>query len=131
MVMWSNHRQQGFSLLEVLVALSLLAFSLAVLLRIYGGAARNLVATEGYARATAIAESELARVGAEPGLALRTYERDAGGGYHVRVTVEPFEPARRRIQAALEPYLVSVEVAWGERATRTVTASTVRLGASK
>ncbi len=58
-------RQRGFTLLEIMVAFTLMALSAAVLLQGFGGGARLLARAETATRAAALAESQLARVGGE------------------------------------------------------------------
>jgi len=52
-------RAGGFSLLELLIAVAVLAMALGVFYRALGGAVRTVGDTSGYARATALAESLL------------------------------------------------------------------------
>lgn len=61
----TGRRQKGFSLLEVLVAFSILALSLGVLMQIFSGGLRNVDQSTHHAKAVAIAKSLLARVGTE------------------------------------------------------------------
>lgn len=58
-------RQKGFSLLEVLVAFSILALSLGVLMQIFSGGLRNVDQSTHHAKAVVIAKSLLARIGTE------------------------------------------------------------------
>lgn len=58
-------RQKGFSLLEVLVAFSILALSLGVLMQIFSGGLRNVDQSTHHAKAVAIAKSLMARIGTE------------------------------------------------------------------
>jgi general secretion pathway protein I len=58
-------RQKGFSLLEVLVAFSILALSMGVLMQIFSGGLRNVELSSHHAKAVALAKSLLARVGTE------------------------------------------------------------------
>lgn len=58
-------RQTGFSLLEVLVAFSILALSMGTLMQIFSGGLRNVGLSEDYARAVAIAEDQLVAIGIE------------------------------------------------------------------
>lgn len=53
-------RQRGFTLIEVLVAMVILATTYGVLLKIFGGAIRNTDRIEDYRTALVIAESTLA-----------------------------------------------------------------------
>lgn len=57
--------ERGFTLLEILVAFSLMALIVTVLLRIFAGGVQGIGLAEDYARATSIAESVVARVGAD------------------------------------------------------------------
>ena len=58
-------RQKGFSLLEVLVAFSILALSMGVLMQIFSGGLHNVELSGHHVKAVAIARSLLARVGTE------------------------------------------------------------------
>ena len=58
-------RQKGFSLLEVLVAFSILALSMGVLMQIFSGGLRNVEQSTHHTKAVALAKSLLARVGTE------------------------------------------------------------------
>ncbi|MBM4199859.1 MAG: type II secretion system protein [Gammaproteobacteria bacterium] len=123
-------RQHGFSLLETLVAFSVLAVSLGVVLRIFGGGGRAAVLTDGYARATTIAESFLAALGTEKDLQLGRQEGILAGGYRWSVQVAPLPVQMERISALnfpFLPYWVEVTVAWGEDDRRAVKLKTVRL----
>ncbi len=61
----ANRRQNGFSLLEVLVAFSILALSMGVLMQIFSGGLHNVEVSSHHIKAVAIAKSLLARVGSE------------------------------------------------------------------
>ncbi len=55
----------GFSLLEILVAFTLLAIVMAILMRIFSGGVNNADIADRYAKAAMLAESRLASVGVE------------------------------------------------------------------
>jgi len=63
--------QQGFSLIEILVAFVILAMSLTVIFRIFSGGLRNVALSEDYAQAVLVAESQLSAIGVS--------EPDGGG----------------------------------------------------
>lgn len=58
-------RQSGFSLLEVLVAFSILALSMGVLMQIFSTGLRSTELSRDYALATSLSQSVLARAGAD------------------------------------------------------------------
>ena len=109
-------RQQGFSLLEVLVAFSILALTLGVLLRIFGGGARQAALVEEQAQAVILAESMLASVGAdiplEPGE--RRAEIDERYRWAMRVSPYNFEETPLGVVMSVKPYWVEMTVEWGE-----------------
>ena len=61
----AGRRQKGFSLLEVLVAFSILALSMGVLMQIFSGGLHNVELSGHHVKAVAIARSLLARLGSE------------------------------------------------------------------
>jgi general secretion pathway protein I len=119
---------RGFSLLEVLVAFVILALVLAVLMRIFSGALRNIGAAEGYSQAVAIAESKLAAIGVDAPLAEGS-NAGSGNGYSWRIVVRR-EEAGAPVLESVQPdelYRVEVTVSWGEApAARSVRFVTLR-----
>lgn len=63
-----KHKQQGFTLLEVLVAFAIAAVALISLMNIFSGGLRLSSVSEDYSRASMLAESLAAQVGIEYGL---------------------------------------------------------------
>jgi general secretion pathway protein I len=61
----AGRRQKGFSLLEVLVAFSILALSMGVLMQIFSSGLHNVERSGHHVKAVAIAKSLLARLGRE------------------------------------------------------------------
>jgi general secretion pathway protein I len=106
--------EQGFSLIEVLVAFMILAMSLTVLMRIFSGGLANVAVAGDYSRALVLAQSQLARAGVSEPLA----PGDLGGTweqqFHWRQVVRPYMPWDTDSNASLtvSAYLVSVIVEW-------------------
>lgn len=58
-------QQAGFSLLEILIAFSILALSLGILLNIFSGGLRRTIVAEEYQQAVTIAQAKMASAGVE------------------------------------------------------------------
>lgn len=82
-------RQQGITLLEVLVAFSILALSMGVLLQIFASGSRIAQRSEDYSKALLIAESRMAWADSLEGHAQSHSGSDAER-YRWQLTVEPY-----------------------------------------
>lgn len=60
-----QRRQKGFTLLEILVAFTILAMALGVLMQIFSRGVNGAILSDRYARASTLAESKLASTGVE------------------------------------------------------------------
>ncbi len=134
-------QQNGFSLLEILVAFILLALAMAVLMRIFSSSLNGATVADRYAKATMLAESKLAAAGVEEGLK----EGSSSGTYDDMfswvVEVKPFtEPSTDTTGANLDQILfvklfeVTTTVSFAaddrgrDRSMRAVTLSKLQLG---
>jgi general secretion pathway protein I len=128
-----DHRQRGYSLIEVLVAFCILAMALTVLLKIFSAGLRNVDAAGEYARAVSIAEAELTVPGILEPLQPGITQGEEDGGYGWVRDVSEFRPANRPDYsgAPIPPYLIVVDVTWSAgRGERSVRLETVRIGAA-
>ncbi len=128
--MKSNENQRGFSLLEVLVAFTILAITLGVLTQVFSRALNTAALSSSYGRATALAEAGLGLVGIdiplEPGA--RAGETEDGLQWRVQVTAYPAGDLLPG-EPPLPAYVITSEVAWETaRGTRRVSLFTLRLG---
>lgn len=127
--------EQGFSLLETLVAFSVLAICLGVVLRVFGGGGRAASLTEEYARGLTVAESLLTSLGTEknivPGRQQGLVGGGAGGGIRWQVQATPLPIDTQGLAENSFPFLpfaLDVTVSWGEVGeSHSLTLNTVRL----
>lgn len=125
-------RHQGFSLLEILIAFSILALSLGILLNIFSGGVKTAMVSEDYTVAVQIAESLMAKTGSE--ITLKDHQSSGveDEKYHWSLTVSPYFLSTDMVDpknAVAELYKVNATVTWGDddNDDRQVQASTLKL----
>jgi general secretion pathway protein I len=121
---------QGFTLIEVLVALTILSLSLAIIFSIFSVGLRGRRAAEEYEQATLLAESKLNSIGIDEPI----QEGDTVGQFNDRfgwkTVVTPYhEEGRDEAKDLLRrPLRVTVIVSWGDAGDeKSVTLTTLRL----
>lgn len=128
--------QRGFSLLEILVAFSILALSLGVLMQIFSGSLRNADITHDQAQAVVLAQSLLTAAGVETPLAPGESNGVYTEKFRWQLSVRPFAdevragetPAVRQV-LTLDLWEITASVTWGGTSgspQRAVTLSTLR-----
>ena len=112
-------KQRGFSLLEILVAFSILALSLGVLMQIFSGTLRNADVTRDQAQAVALAQSLLALTAKEATLVAGESSGILDEKFRWLLRVNPFvqEPRTGETEAVRAALLldlreVTVRIAW-------------------
>lgn len=120
-------RQRGFSLLEVIAAILLLAIALVALMKVAGGSIHLADQSGQISRADMWAQAKLDALGiAEP---LRPGESDGafGGGYRWHLRVAPWQDPDPPPGATLTLYRVDLDVRWGpQRHPRVLRYTTLR-----
>jgi general secretion pathway protein I len=113
------NKQRGFSLLEILIAFSILALSLGILLKIFSGGVNTAGVAEEYTAAVQIAESLMAQTGVESPLQQGETNGLANDKYYWRVSVSPFQFMAEDFDVtaiAAVLFKVKVTVNWGDDA---------------
>jgi general secretion pathway protein I len=112
-----KNKQQGFSLLEILIAFSILALSLGILLKIFSAGVNTAIVAEDYTAAVQIAESLMAKTGVETPLQGGQDSGLENEKYHWLVEVSPFVFNPENVDAATITavlFKVKVIVSWGD-----------------
>ena len=121
--------------MEILVAFSILAISLGILLKIFSSGINTAMIAEEYTVATQIAESLMAKTGIEEPLVVGESSGTEVEKYDWRVTVEnissPVDDEEN--DDAVELLAVQVIVEWGDddRSRRVIELNTVKTGPQK
>ena len=110
------NKQKGFSLLEILIAFSVLALSLGILLKIFSAGVDTAVVAEDYTAAVQIAESLMAKTGVETALQEGQDSGVENEKYNWQVDVSPFVFNPDNVDATTTTavlFKVRVIVSWG------------------
>lgn len=108
-----RYLEQGFTLIEVLVALTILSISMAVLLGVFSDSLSRMRANETRTIAASLAKSLLAEAGVSRPLDIGDETGTFANGYRWRVHVEPYGSDADRNAWPVTVLLVTVAV-WDE-----------------
>lgn len=107
----ASSRVEGFSLLELVVAMAIMSIALGVLYRAVGGGVRNVGDLSAYSRAVALGESLLQTHDSVP--AEGWNESGLWEGFRWAVASSPYEPESGPMPAV---HRVQVDIAWHDGA---------------
>ena len=119
----------GFTVVEIVVALTILALALGVLLNVVSNSIRQTGRAETVALAGSLAQSLLARVGAELPLRDGQITGQSDDGIRWRVRIDPYGDGGDRREWPVAAHQVSAEVSWSDGLQeRSLVLTTLRLG---
>lgn len=116
MIPTQANKQKGFSLLEILIAFSILALSLGILLKIFSAGVNSAVVAEDYTAAIQIAQSLIAKTGIETPLQAGQESGLENEKYQWLLDVSPFEFNPEKVDSTAITtalFKVKVIVNWG------------------
>jgi general secretion pathway protein I len=123
-------RPAGFTLVEVLVALAVMAAAVPIVFQAFHGALHGVRLVDKYGVATLLAESKLASLSAEGPLEEAVRSGRFANGFTWTARVQPFlaEPPAVHDHLPFRPYEVTVTVRFDDRREdRSVSLTTLRL----
>jgi prepilin-type N-terminal cleavage/methylation domain-containing protein len=122
----------GFTLIEVVVAIAILALLAGSIFRANSDSIRNMRRADALADAHILAQSLVAKVGNEIALQEGETSGKAGNGLQWRLQIQRYGGAADREQWPVAAYVVAVEVTLHNGAdAQHVTLTTLRLGAKE
>jgi general secretion pathway protein I len=127
-----NLKQSGFTLLETLVALSVLAISLGVIYQVFSSALQGSALADDYAQASMYADSHLAEIGQSVDAKTGVTEGSYSKRYRWKLEVKPLDVASSKpVIETVKRYQVVLNVYWqtGNK-QRSIRAMTFRLASA-
>lgn len=123
-----SSKAKGFTLIEVLVAFTILSVSVGALLVAFSGGVRNSVLTRDYTRAVIVAESRMAETGITHRLTQEEVIVGQDGDYSWQKIIKPVD---KEPYGPWQLYHVTVSVAWKTlNGDRTLELQSLRWGKS-
>jgi len=121
--------EAGFTLVEVIVAIAMLALGMGALIGLISASLQQTVSAARTSEAGSLAQSLLARVGTELAISTAELTGEFPNGYRWTLKTSPYGDARERQEWPFGAYHVSAEVEWVETGRRRAYAlHTLRLG---
>ncbi len=124
----SKFKQNGFTLLETLVALAVLAVALGVIYQIFGTSLRNMQYSRDYSYAQMLAESKLSELSKGVPVKAGTWGGDFNNKYSWVMDIAQLPAVSEEEGDAVDKYRVDFVVSWSTgNNQRTISLQTYRL----
>jgi general secretion pathway protein I len=121
--------EAGFTVVEIVVALTILALALGVLLNVMSNGIRQTGRAETVSEAGSLAQSLLAEVGNELPLRDGQITGRTDNGFRWRIEINPYGDGSDRREWPVAAHQVSAEVSWSDGPQeRSLVLTTLRLG---
>lgn len=125
-------QQQGFTLLEIMVAFVITGLVVGTLLNLFGSAMQSAALADEYSFAVQVAESRMDAIGSEIKVEKNTVTgQEEGTPYKWAVNMQPIQldDKQDEFSLSIEPYQVTVIVSWNsEGKQRQFTLNSLRFG---
>jgi general secretion pathway protein I len=121
--------EAGFTVVEVVAALTILALTLGMLLNVMSNSIRQTGQAEAVTEARSLAGSLLARIGTEVPLRDGQMTGEADHGFRWQVRIAPYGDGGERREWPVAAHQVAAEVSWRDGPDeRSLVLTTLRLG---
>ena len=129
MIPIQKNAQQGFTLLEVIVALTIVTLCFSVLLGVISGGLGQTNRAETLAAASSLAQSLLADLGTEIPIAPGETDGQFANRFRWRLRIEPYTDPTVPQNLSVGGFRALVQIAWGDDSQeRSINLTTLRLG---
>lgn len=124
--------QRGFSLLEILVALTIAATTCGTAFSLIGQSSRTAALNQNYQTAVLLAESKIVEVSASPQRWLGERQGQYDEQFFWQARVRPYQDDQTsQVRRPFALYQIDVQVGWTVGVKPAVSLSTLRLGSQK
>lgn len=124
---WIINKDKGFTLLEILVATSILAIAIVVVLQLFSSNLRSITASEDYGYAAMKADGKMKEVLAEKEIKEKSMTEITDDGYRINVNITE-EKKEGRDLLSVKLLRIDVTVQWKKgRKERSLSLSTLKL----
>jgi len=123
--------QRGFTLLEVLAAVAILAMAVTITFQLFSADLRSIVSSEDYVSATTMANAKMREVHDDDKLSEKSWTERTDDGYRIDVSVsEVMKDRTENLQVKLLEIAVTVSWASGTK-TRSIALNTMKVMAKQ